>query len=666
MIRFVLFNGIFICFASLSYGQNNIPIKHDSSEAKSLERVIISAQKSPVEQHNKPLSSIDAFLDKSPQINMIRRGSYALEPFLNGMASERSVISIDGMRIYGACTDKMDPTTSYVEMTNLDEVQIENGPAHSGGAGIAGAINLKRKKQYFGDKDFSGSTFSGIESNNTELVLGSSFSYTHPKFFAYADFTYRNAENYKAGKKQEIPFSQFTKYNSSVNLGYKIGKHQHIEASLIYDHAVDVGYPALPMDVSLAKAIIGSVDYVQHHLSPKADLLKIKIYYNDITHIMDDSKRPDVPIRMDMPGWTKTGGVNASLQGRFKKHAWELQANYHHNRALAEMTMFSNNPNEKDMFMLTWPGLLTHYAEVYAEDRIKLSQKWETKLNIGLALHHNRMNNEFGFESLRIFYPELQKTKSRFLKRASASFLYSHNKWKFDMGIGYGERAPSISEGYGFYLFNSFDQFDYIGNPEMKNEKSMNLHSSLTFHSKIVSLHASVSHFFLFDYIIGKPDMSLSEMTIGAAGVKIYQQLPNASLFNGSLGVKIRPWKGLEWNNMLSYRYGTGFQTRALPMIQPLTLQSSLSYSIKRFKATFTAHGALEQKRVNAEFGEKALPGYALFDFHLSHRFLFPKQSLLIKAGVDNIFDTYYTSFADWNRLPRMGRNFFVQIICYF
>ena len=44
---------------------------------------------------------------------MVKRGSYAWEPLINGMATERTVITIDGMRIFGACTDKMDPITSY-------------------------------------------------------------------------------------------------------------------------------------------------------------------------------------------------------------------------------------------------------------------------------------------------------------------------------------------------------------------------------------------------------------------------------------------------------------------------------------------------------------------------------------------------------------------------
>src|SRR5690625_7309573 len=81
---------------------------------------------------------------------MIKRGAYAWEPMLQGMSSERSVLTIDGMRIYGACTDKMDPITSYVEITNLSKVNIQNAQAGSEhGATVAGSFDLVRKKEGF-------------------------------------------------------------------------------------------------------------------------------------------------------------------------------------------------------------------------------------------------------------------------------------------------------------------------------------------------------------------------------------------------------------------------------------------------------------------------------------------------------------------------------------
>ncbi len=90
-----------------------------------IEEVIITGDTKKLHQkQSKSLATIDEFLEKSPKVNMIKRGGYAWEPLINSMATERTIITIDGMRIFGACTDKMDPVISYVEVSNLSKAQI--------------------------------------------------------------------------------------------------------------------------------------------------------------------------------------------------------------------------------------------------------------------------------------------------------------------------------------------------------------------------------------------------------------------------------------------------------------------------------------------------------------------------------------------------------------
>lgn len=635
----------------------------DTLKATQLEEVVIISRNAPAEKAAKPLSSLDNYLEKAGAINMIRRGSYAWEPFLNGMASERSVITIDGMRIYGACTDKMDPVTSYVEITNLSKANVHSGPSAAAGAAIAGSLDLVRKKSAFNDERFSGTAFGGFETNNRQKILGSALSYSAPRFFTDVDFTFRDAGNYKAGKGAEVLYSQFTKYNVSAVGGYRLGEHQHIEASLIYDRATDLGYPALPMDVSLAKAFIGSVEYIQHHLSPTLHQWQTKLYYNTVTHVMDDSQRPFVPVRMDMPGWSKTAGFYSRIQGISGSHSWKIQMSGHHNRSLAEMTMHSADPAEKDMFMLTWPGVLTNYGDVFAEDVYPLSAGWKLNVNAGLAIHHNQLSNVFGWESLRIFYPGLQKNNTRLLKRAAASFLYEKEHTDYRIGVAYGDRAPSVSEGYGFYLFNSFDRFDYIGNPEMKNEKSVSLNGSMSYNRAPFSVKLSANGFYIRDYIIGIPQAGLSVMTIGAAGIKIYEQLKHAYLLNASLDLNYQLSDRWLWSNKWSYRKGHGYKTGDLPLMQPFTYNAGLAYAVKTFSAEVSVNGAARQNHFNPGFGEQALPAYMITNLSAANRFTLGQQSLWLKAGVENLLDKNYTTFADWNRLPRMGRNVYVNMI---
>ncbi len=75
------------------------------------EVIVISSYNKALEHksHHKPLSTLDEYLESSKKVNMIKRGAYAWEPVLNDMSSERLSVTIDGMLIFGACTDKMDP-----------------------------------------------------------------------------------------------------------------------------------------------------------------------------------------------------------------------------------------------------------------------------------------------------------------------------------------------------------------------------------------------------------------------------------------------------------------------------------------------------------------------------------------------------------------------------
>jgi iron complex outermembrane receptor protein len=38
------------------------------------------------------------------------------------------------------------------------------------------------------------------------------------------------------------------------------------------------------------------------------------------------------------------------------------------------------------------------------------------------------------------------------------------------------------------------------------------------------------------------------------------------------------------------------------------------------------------------------------------------QHSLYLKIGVENIADTYYSTYSDWNKIPRKGRNFYVNL----
>ncbi|KKM81355.1 hypothetical protein LCGC14_1330650 [marine sediment metagenome] len=628
------------------------------------EVIVISSFKETLEHngHTKPLSTLDEYLEASQKVNMIKRGAYAWEPVLNDMSSERLSITIDGMRIFGACTDKMDPITSYVDVSNLSEAHVcsgQQGAEH--GCTIGGSIDLKVEKSNFRPTDWVGSLEMGGESGNNAQIIGGELNYSDERFYVDTDIIYRNAENYTAGGGVEVPFSQFEKYNLSTNAGYSFGDDRKLSASFIFDEARDVGYPALPMDVSLAQAFIGSVSWLQKGFLGGFTDWETKLYANKVTHIMDDSQRPDVPIRMDMPGWSDTFGYFSQAKWKNEKHQVLLKLDGYYNLSLAEMTMYPNDPYERTMFMLTWPDVRTLNNGFYAEDVIKIKES-SVKLSTRLAVQNFNIADEFGLNSLRIFYPEMARRQTRFLRSVSAQYHTNLKAVHFNGGLSYGDRAPSVTEGFGFYLFNSFDNHDYIGDPDLKNEKSLEGNAKISLEKERFSIGLEGNYFRMADYILGEIDPALSVMTIGADGVKIYRNLENADLYNVSLDTEYKILKELKWSGVVSYHRGTDQDGRNLPFISPFAYSSNLQYVHMTFSGSLAMRGAGRQVNFNPDFGEDETDAYTVFSLSLGKQFKFGSDDLYVKLGVENLFDAYYSTYSDWKNIPRMGRNFFMTV----
>jgi iron complex outermembrane receptor protein len=627
------------------------------------EIIIISRGDLNNQKQDKPLSSVDDYLEKSQKITMIKRGNYAWEPAMNNMNSDRLSITIDGMQIFGACTDKMDPITSYVDVSNLSEASIKSGQQGAEyGSTIGGGIDLKLQKSNFEQERWDIGLDSGFESNGEAKIFSGEFNISEGNFFVNTDVIYRKSGNYYAGGETEVLNSQYEKYNISATAGFKTSEKGAIIGSLIYDKANDVGYPALPMDVSLARAMISAVAYEHIDLNTEIDKWETKLYFNSIKHVMDDTKRPNVPIHMDMPGWSDTFGFYSKMNWNKDDHEVKLKLDSYYNKSLAEMTMYPENSDENIMFMLTWPDVRTFNSGIYVEDEIFLNEQGKIKFSSRLAYQHERVADEFGLQSLQIFYPEMNDTRNRFLVNLSAEYSIYKDRSKWVFSGGYGHRAPSVSEAYGFYLYNSYDNYDYIGNPYLNNEKSAEANINYDFDLDKFTIGAVASFFYISDYIIGEIDAELSPMTIGANGVKIYSALNYATIVNTGLSMSYKFFKAFTLSGSMGYNLGQDDQNNSLPMISPIEYGSALSYNNGLFNAQVNMNGATKQTNYGELYGESPTDAYTIFNLNAGSSFYFGSQQLMVKAGVENIFDLFYSTYADWNGIPRKGRNVFLNI----
>jgi len=651
---------IIACFLAMRLSAQNPNIEQDSIVA--LETVELTAIiKKKIETDMKMTVSVDEFLASSDNISFIKRGAYAWEPLLNNMSSERSTITIDGMHIFGACTDKMDPITSYVESNNLSEIDIKSGQEGSmHGATVAGSIDLKRKSTAFSDYSmWKGAYQSGFEFNNKQFFNLGNVSFSNDKWVADASIAYRKADDYNDGNNEEVEHSQFTKFNTSLGLAYKTSELASVKVEAIYDEAKDVGYPALPMDLWLSRALITSVSYKQLFDEGLLRAFDAKIYFNAIEHYMDDTTRPENLVHMDMPGWSTTYGLIAKGNFKTNRLSSEIQLNAYNNLSIAEMRMYPQDRSERTMFAYSWPWVTTRYAGLSMNNSWDISEKSSVNFGGTLGINYNHSKYvDFNW----IFHPGAPQEKTRLLPSLNANYLLNLNSFNFSVGAGYGHRAPSVSEGYGYYIYNSFDRYDYIGNPDLKNEISYELNASAGFSNDKLSIQANVNYFYIKNYIIGRILSLGSPMNYQSVGVKGYTSLDHATLFNFSLNSSYAISDDFHWKGTLTYARGKDENDNNLPFIRPLSYQTSLHYKYKKINIQTSVNGDFEQIHYSPEYGEDETPSYTIWNASIDYSLRLFDYKTVFQIGAENILNEYYSTYADWGNIPRMGRNVFTSL----
>ena len=635
------------------------------TEPQKLEEVVVVANGQGGKRSAKgQVASIDEHLKELNHVELVRRGSYAWEPTVNNMQTERVSTTIDGMKIFYACTDKMDPVTSYVESGNLQSILLNSGlngnPQATGN--IGGALDLKLHKAGFFAKSFSAGADIGYESNGNLQVYGASAAYTSNSFYTNGGIFYRHADNYKEGGGRVVDFSQFQKVNAYDNFGFRLSPLDAIEGTFIYDRATDVGYPALNMDVSKAEAFITSLAYNRRWEERFVQSWETKAYYNHITHIMDDTTRPNVEIHMDMPGESWTTGLYSLV--RATKGSHELTANYdlYYNRLFADMTMYPGGA--APMYMVTWPDVGTLNTGAALADNIRLSSASRLNLSGKLSWQHQRLNNDEGYKALSVFFPGMKREYYQTTGRIAANYQLSIENSQFSIGAGWGSRAPTATEAYGYYLNNTFDQYDYIGNPRLKNESAVELNANYQLSIVNYQLSLDANAFFFSNYIIGQFEPRLSVMTVGAEGVKVYGNISHARIINTSLTSKwdVLPW--LTWNTRLGYSTGTDDKDDALPLISPFSYTTSLNLHRGRFQGKAELQGNARQTNYGKKYGETQTPAWAIVNLSANYQFSILNSQLPVslRAGIENLFDKRYTTYSDWCDIPQKGRNVYINL----
>lgn len=642
----------------------------DSLKTVAIEEVLVSrnqsvGKKSEAAYRASKQANIDKLLDRAAGVQMVRRGNYAWEPSIRSLNAGQVNLTIDGMAIFGACTDRMDPVSSYIEPTNLQQLSINLGPSFSNyGGALAGGIDFKlAQADLAAQEQFKGLIGTGYESNSSSIQTLASLHYKRNRFAFLANGIFRKSDNYQAAKQVVVPNSQYQKWNSNFALSYQLNSRNEISAQYLMDLGNDIGYPALTMDVAFANAHIASITHIYkptaEHLLP----IRSKFYYNKIDHAMDDTKRPaeEVAMHMDMPGNTWTAGLYTEGGWASAKHMLQSRLSAYINRATANMTMY---PKEgSPMFMYTLPDAQRSFVSIDLAHSLLSTGNWGLETAGTFSLSNSSIYSEAGKDQLSGMLTDRFDRHNLLLNLHSSLHWTPSANWHFHTKLGYGNRSASLQEYYGFYLFNRLDSYDYLGNAALKSEKLMQGSLSASYKQAWVQVELTGFHYYFKDYMAGMVQAAYGVMTPGAKGVKQYQNLPSAQLSGGELSLQLKPWKFLDLMSTVTYTRGKDNENYALPLIAPLTNLNTLSTQYKGYAFQLEMENHAAQKHISTErYGDLATPEASLFNAAFRKTFNLPKQRLIAAMRVENIFDKYYYRHLDIMKIARPGRNFIAQV----
>jgi iron complex outermembrane recepter protein len=596
-------------------------------------------------------------------IDLIQRGAFALEPMIRGLSDQRVSVSVDGMRIYSACTDKMDPPTAYIETGNLSHIEINkaSNSATESGSGFAG-LHLKTQQARFLNQSYQFS--SGARYPDSYRFFTHSSNLGGENQALRFTVSYKTADDFQAGNSTEIKGSGYSKLNSTLNHRY-LFKQVQLSTSLMYDDAWDIGFPVLLMDATRAKALMIRQEWQFLNPSRYWHSSSAMYYYNSVHHKMDDYSR-DVTSRtvmknmyMPMEGTTETMGSNVAFNGLFHGNT-DINIEVIQSQANGFMLMEPLDTKIAPMY-------LDNLSKVFTQEG-KLGIHWEKQV---LPLFRVSVNQSFVLNSVfssdenyRSYFEALYDKKItqdvRFGYQTQLQLAYRFSeKLSISYSSSIGLRNPNHNERYSHYVYNYTDGFFYEGNPFLKNERSFV--NELALNADFNSFSFKITPYLrLFEnYIAGIP---APEISSDFYSFMTYATIGKASMYGFDLRAILALSKTLELDNRMSFTsaYFDDLHEN-MPFIPPFNGMSKIRYAYKNLSLFTTWEWSFAQNKIAHSLSvEDKTKAYQLF--HLEVLATFPWQKLTCSLEMQNVFDSFVIRHTSIGNLPDRGRSISFQI----
>ncbi|MCL2829615.1 MAG: TonB-dependent copper receptor [Betaproteobacteria bacterium] len=637
----------------------------ESPASQTLDEVVVTAAREAAplvveadpKRPQQPLPAHDGadYLKTFPGFSVIRKGGSGGDPVLRGMAGSRLNILLDGENIYGGCGGRMDPPTAYVYPSAYDRVTVVKGPqsVRFGPGTIAGTVQFEQKRPSFTEAGarFSGSLTGGSFGRNDEMIDASA---GNPEFYVRGVGTNSRSGDYKDGDGHDI-HSAYHRWSANAAIGWTPDANTWLELSGASSDG-EAAYADRGMDgVKFKRENLG-LRFEKKNISPFLQKIEAQVYHNYIDHVMDNySLRGFTPTSM-MPGPSVnnpdrvTDGARLAFTMLPSEHiellvGFDTQYNRHRLRTTSNQwkTPYSDLPRSGDARFSQY-GLFSELTLSLSEhDRVLggLRGDWWRAQDDRAATTGGGMGGMGAMGPVSAGQVRHDALTSGFV-RYERDIQESFGTFTPYIGLGHAERFPDYWE-----LISQNKQSESSNSAfSTRPEKNTQLDFGVLWNRK-EKLSASFSGFYsrVKDYILidtkvaGKPSGTIVTRNIDAT----LWGFEATALWNFAENWKL--------GGSLAYVRGNN-DTDGTPLAQmpPLESRLSLTYDNRLFSVGGLIRAVAAQNRVDPGRGNIAgqdispTPGFATFALNGSYR---PSKTILISAGVDNLFNRTYAEHLD-------------------
>ena len=579
----------------------------------------------------------DALSKNVESIDMNRRSGIANDIYIRGQKRDNISVEVDGTKVCGACPNRMDPPSSHILASQIDDIEVIEGPYDVETFGtMSGGIKVKTKKPSkettgeinlgfgsWGYKKF-GATLSGGNDFIRVLVSGSTESSEQYQdgdgktLVEQADGSRAMAgamdASYTADNKD---IDAYTKKSIMTKAYVTTTDDQELRLSYTSNQSDNVLYPNTPMDAKYDDSEIFSAEYNIDNLTDVYKNINLQFYRSNVDHPMDNALRAFSAMKVT------THHLTTEMEGLKLKNSFDLNEN---------KLLIGLDKSER-----TWDG------RYYTSDG---SMLFHNRKSIDNAVTKNRalfakLERSFGdldvtagarYDSTKITNDNSTQQDNKYTG-VNANIFTSYNLDKENrvfFGIGQAYRVPDARELYLLDKNNAAVATE-VGTPDLKQTKNQEIDLGYELSNDMMNFKVKAFYSKLKDYIYYTAGGSNRFNNIDA---KVYGTEINGEYFATD---------DITLDAGLSYKRGKKDNTtgdKDLADMAPLRGNVGVTYEYMN-NSTISAEMQASKKWTNydEDSGEQELASWSILNLKAQHAF---GKSVDFTLGVNNVFDKTY------------------------